>query len=338
MQFLKIEESTTLAELGNRVGERNVDSILAANNLKRIPQVGKKFMSNCASITSEAKDVEWKQMSAILNSFSGDSDVFEAAALLGTTGWKLLANAGTFPNRLKIPDSITLQDSTDILGSNNTGVSNVIYNKAMTQLKTDPHTIDPQIFNEYSTIKQSGSIDSNSNPVTYTDIFEGFNLPWGKILLYSSLAGETIQFPVFPEELGDEKVANYTTMPDLLYQYEPWQVYQSSGPRANTYTFKFHRDMWTGDHRDGKANDLIRFCEANCYPEYNGSAVNAGTVTLYIGGSALISGVMTSVKTDWSGPIGLDDWYLYCELSISITEVSQSTLSYSEIRNKTLIG
>ena len=127
-------------------------------------------------------------------------------------------------------------------------------------------------------------------------------------------------------------------MPDLLYQYEPWQLYNSSGPRTNTYLFHFHRDMWTGDHRDGKANELIRYCEANCYPEFNGSAVNVPTVTLYIAGSPLIHGVMTQVDTTWDGPIGLDGYYLNCELSITITEVSETALNYNVIKGKSLIG
>ena len=96
--------------------------------------------------------------------------------------------------------------------------------------------------------------------------------------------------------------------------------------------------MWSGDHRDGKANELIRFCEACCYPEYNGSAVNTSTVTLIIAGKPLIRGVMTDVSTTWSGPIGLDGYYLECELRISITEVSDKPLNYSYVKSREIIG
>ena len=96
--------------------------------------------------------------------------------------------------------------------------------------------------------------------------------------------------------------------------------------------------MWTGDHRDGKANELIRICEANCYPEFNGSMVNTSTVTLYVKGNALISGVLVDVHKTWDGPIGLDGWYLMCNLSLEIIEVSPTALNYNVVKNKPLIG
>ena len=57
---------------------------------------------------------------------------------------------------------------------------------------------------------------------------------------------EMLAFPVYPEELDDGVVANYEDMSEMLYQYEPWKVYKSSGPREMTFTFNFHRDMWSG--------------------------------------------------------------------------------------------
>ena len=209
----------------------------------------------------------------------------------------------------------------------------------MASLKNPPHYIDPSIFNEYSSIRPSQILEYNSQgDSNIQNTFQWFRIPWGQVTLYSSLGNDSKDFPVYPEEVSDARSANYTEMPDMLYQYEPWQVYQSSGPRANTYTFKFHRDMWSGNHRDGKANELIRFCEANCYPEYSGSAVNTAVVTLYIGGQAHIRGIMKDVNVRWSGPLGLDDWYLMCELELTIVEVSDTPLNYSTVRNKGLIG
>ena len=335
MQFLNIAETTTLAELANTVGDRNVESILAANNLKRTPNIGKAFAESCKNAIADSGTVDWKRQMTLLNTLTGDSDVFESASLLNQSGWKLLSTAGTLPNMLKIPESIKLPDSVSVLG-NGVGIGNQVYTNAMKSLKNPPHYIDPSIFNEFSTSKTSQILDYQG--ITSSDPFQWFKIPWGEITLYSSLGGDSKDFPVYPEEVSDSRSASYTTMPDLLYQYEPWQVYESSGPRTNSYTFKFHRDMWSGDHRDGKANELIRFCEANCYPEYNGSAVNTALVTLLIGGQSLITGVLTDVSTRWSGPIGLDKWYLECELELTITEVAQTPLSYSTVRNKGLIG
>lgn len=334
MQLFKITQSTTLAQLSDAVGERNVQSILAANNLKRTPNIGKQFKSMCEDVIRQSSQVDTKRKTSLLNSLTSDSDIFESTALQGEDGWKLTSALGTLPNMLKIPDSITLPDSVNVLG-NREPIGNRIYKQVM-QCLEETGTVDPAIFNEYRGVKNS-QIATVSNTLS-KDPFQWFQIPWGKVSLYSSIEGETKDFPVYPEELGDEYKANYTQMPDMLYQYEPWQIYQSSGPRSNTYTFKFHRDMWTGDHTDGKANELIRFCEANCYPEYQGSAVNTPIVTLYISGVPHISGVLTSVSPKWSGPLGSDGWYLVCELELSITEVSQTALDYATVKKKGLIG
>lgn len=334
MQLLKITEQTTLAELSDAVGDRNIQAILAANNLKRTPNIGKAFKQVCNNIVQTSETVDRKRKASLLNNLTNESDIFEATALQGENGWKITSAIGTLSNMLKIPDSIDLPDSVHILG-NHQPIGNRIYKQVMASLEATGK-IDPGIFNEYRGVKNS-QIAETSLQVS-RDPLQWFQIPWGKISLYSSIEGESKDFPVYPEELEDEYKANYTQMPDMLYQYEPWQVYQSSGPRTNTYTFKFHRDMWTGDHTDGKANELIRFCEANCYPEFRGSAVNVPTVTLYISGSPHITGILTSVSPRWSGPLGSDGWYLVCELVLSITEVSAIALDYHTIKNKKLIG
>lgn len=336
MQFLSIENTTRLSELSERVGSRNVEYILALNDLTRTPDIGKQFYTRCADIQQNAEEVPYQRKITILNSFTQDSDVFETAALLSENGWKVLSNLNTFPDRLRIPDTITLPDSTDIIG-NGIYIGSVPYNKAMNWLNTPPHTIDPSIFNEYSTIR-SARVQAFSPYGGVTERNQWFNLPWGEVTLYSSLSGDSVDFPVYPEEVEDGVKANYTTMPDILYQYEPWYLYQSSGPRSNTYEFFFHRDMWTGDHRDGRANQLIRFCQANCYPEFNGSAVNVSTVSLYVSGSNLITGILTECNTQWSGPLLSDGWYAACRLTLSITEISQEALNYTVQANKPLIG
>lgn len=334
MQFLLIDSSTTLSQLADLAGDRNVEYLLAANDLPRVPNIGQVFKSMCDEIVQTAEEVPWQKKFTILNTFTSHSDIFEAAALLGSSGWKVLESLNTFSNALRIPESIVLPDSARILG-NSVGVSKAIYTGAMLGLTNAPHYIDPSIFNEFSSIKHSILGEFN---LQNTAPFQWFKLPWGEITLYSSIDRNTVDFPVYPTELSDGVHANYTQMPDMLYQYEPWQLYQSSGPRSNTYTFDFHRDMWTGDHRDGKANELIRFCEANCYPEYNGSAVNTSTVTLYIAGKPHITGVVTDVTVNWDGPIGLDGWYLHCSLELSITEVAQEPLNYTSVKHKSLIG
>lgn len=337
MQFLKISSDTTLKSLASTVGSRNVSSILNANQLSRTPNIGQEYDSVCSSKVSSTSTVTWERKVALLNSYVSDSDVFQTAALLDEDGWKLASSMGTFPNYLQIPESVTLPDSENTLGDGQP-VGDSIYTKAITQM-TELHSIDPAIFNEYSNRKASIVNNfSDSTSLTGSEVFQSFNIPWGDITLYAHLDGTSIDFPVYPEEISDKRTASFDTMPDMLYQYEPWYTYKSSGPRSNSYRFTFHRDMWTGDHRDGKANELIRFCEAQCFPEFSGSNLTVPKVTLYVQGENLITGIVTEVSTNWSGPIGLDGFYLVCELEITITEVSQEALSYSTVKNKPLIG
>lgn len=337
MQFLSITRDTKLSELAKKVGNRNVQSVLHLNNLNRTPNIGREYIRMCNEVIRDSSDVDYQRKTTILNTFVSDSDIFETAALMGSSGWKVLSNSNALPNALRIPDSITIPDSTDLLG-NGKHIDKLIYYKAIDQLQNAPHYIDPSIFNSYDGRTTANIADFYSSPESGTNPMRFFKIPWGEVTLHSNLSGNMIQFPVYPEELSDSVRANYTQMPELLYQYEPWQVYNSSGPRQNSYSFNFHRDMWSGDHRDGKANELIRECMANCYPMYKGSAVYSSIVTLYVSGHALISGVMTDASVSWDGPLGLDGWYLHCKLDITITEVSPTALNYDSVRKKPLIG
>lgn len=336
MQFLQINSTTTLSELTSRVGARNVDSILSLNSLSRVPNIGEVFQNMVDDICADTEipNVSYQRKSSILNTFTEDSDIFESIALMDNDGWKVLSALGTIPTMLRIPETIQLPDATDILG-NGEAVKLDIYERAMKYLHSNQN-IDPVIFNEYSSRRGSQILDTTAS----TNPLQWFKLPWGKISLHSSIDDTMLDFPVYPKGLSDGVQANYEQMPDLLYQYEPWQVYRSSGPRTVTYKFDMHRDMWTGDHRDGKCNELIRFCKANCYPEFKGAAVNVPRVTLYISGKPHISGILTAVNDEWDedSPIGLDGFFLHVVLSLTITEVSNMKLNYSTMRQKGLIG
>lgn len=333
MQMLSIKRNTTLSDLIKQVGSRNIDGILALNSLVRTPNIGvllyNQYESDKVSCSIE---VDNQKKQSILNTLTSDSDIFEAAALLNNEEWKILDMTGSLPGMLRIPESIVLPDSINILG-NNEPVKRAVYDAVMHMLDNKDSQINPGVFSEYSSTKSHHIINtySFSNPIQW------FNLPWGKITLYSSLSNDSVNFPVFPNEYKDGISANYETMPDLLYQYEPWQVYKGSGPRTNSFTFDMHRDMWSGNHLDGKCNELIRFCEANCYPEFKGASVQTSTVTLYIAGNPLISGVLTNVDVSWDGPLGQDNWYLHCNVELTIIEVSQESLNYTKIRERGLI-
>lgn len=341
MQFLKITDNLTLPQLIDTVGSRNVDSILNLNMLRRSPDIGKQFKSLSQKTISENNPISYQRKKTILNTLTSEADVFETACLQTEEDWKILDTIGTIANTLRIPESLKIPDSVYVIGGTGEPIDRNIYNKAITYLDHDTD-VDPIIFNTYNLRKSSQIIDtqdsvgiaSDDNPINW------FNLPWGKISLYSSLSRTSVDFPVYPDGFENETTAVYETMPDMLYQYEPWQVYKSSGPRTNTYEFDMHRDMWTGDHRDGKCNELIRFCEANCYARYSGASVQTAAVTLYLSGEKLITGILTDVKVSWDNdsPIGYDGMRLHLRLSITITEVSEGILTYDTVKNRGLIG
>lgn len=335
MQFLKIKNDITFSELSDRVGERNVDYILSANSLSRTPNVGKAYTNNYNNVLATNNYIDWQRKTTILNSFTQDSDIFETAALLDVAEWQVLSYTGALPYTLKIPEDIMISDGDDVVGDG-VPVSNSVYEATMTSLSTPPHVVDPSIFNEYSTIPDLGNTAFSTS--TSSSVFQYFNIPWGEVILYSEYYNTYVESPCYPEEVSDRRCANYTTMPDILYNYEPWQLYESSGPRSNTYEISAHRDMWSGDHSDGKANEFIRFIEAACYPIYQGAAVYTDVITLYISGKPLIRGVVSDVDTSWSGPILQDGWYAHFKISFTITEVSSTPLNNFVIRNLPLIG
>lgn len=340
MQFLKIYKDTTLSALSDAVGSRNVSSMLVQNQLDRTVNVGKSFYDKCDDIAATAEPVSWQRKQVILNKYVDDSYIFEEAALQGESGWKVLNELNTFPNALSVPETIKLPNSESIIGGGEP-VGKDLYNRVMSQLadSSNGNQIDPGNFNSFSSAAPAVSLGSGAATAGDTDIFQWFNLPWGQITLVDSLTQDSVDFPVYPEELEDRRSASYTTMPEIIYQYEPWQVYQSSGPRSSTYNFEIHRQMWSGNEGDGRANELIRFCQSFLFPTYSGSAVNTHLATLYIAGKAFISGIITDVTVTWDGPISsVDNFYLHFKISLTFTEVSTQALNNDVVRNLPLIG
>lgn len=368
MQYLVISRNDTMSSIAKIVGNQNMDAILYENGLERMPRIGEQWYEKCEDlIRNTPNEVNASRKSALLNSLTGSDEAFEKACLMDEDEWKVFSAFQSFPDTLRVPESIKLPSSSKVIGENKSeyeslGISNgsgsgsgsgsskavkiiqstdpvspITYRAVMNGLKNSP-TIDPGVFDTVNTSppvgiepSRTGGSSSSSNPIA-------FNLPWGKIQMYSSLLDDIMDFPAYPEQVETGRTATYTTMPDIIYQYEPWIVYQSSGPREQTLTFHMHRDMWSGNHLDGQANKLIRFCEANTFPRYSGSAVLAPRVRLYIDGSLFISGTLISTNTTWSGPLGQDNWYLEFELTLSIQEVAETALNIDVVKDLGLIG
>ena len=339
MQYLKMTSDMTLSKLSSIVGERNVDTVLNANSVfERSVNIGRYFDNRNKQIIQEYGNngVDYQTKMSILNQFVSDSDIYEKAALGSDEDWVTLSQYNCFMDAIKIPEDIKLPSAEGVYG-NGEPISDRVYQDCNTSLK-ELHYINPAIFAEYNASFSGSSYGiTTTGPTSSNSLLQWFKIPDGEVCLYSSISQELLKFPVYPDGFDDGVRANYDEMSETLYQYEPWNVYKSSGPREITFVFKFHRDIW-GDHRDGNANNLIRGCKANCFPDYNGALVNAPLVTLYIHGENFITGIMTDCKVSWDKPIGLDGFYLKCDLSLTIREVSQEKLNYTTVRNKRLIS
>ena len=143
MKYLQITPNTKLEDLAKMVGEQNVDYILNANGLKRTVNIGKQVAERDLSGSVDAQT-----KITTLNTLVANSDVYEKAALGDDKDWVALANYGTFPDYLKIPDDVQIPSSDNILG-NEEPISNDIYNKCVASLK-NTGAVNPSIFSEYN--------------------------------------------------------------------------------------------------------------------------------------------------------------------------------------------
>lgn len=410
MQYLVLSGNETYAQLAEIYGNDVVDRILTANSIARVPNIGAEWKRICNDLMTHSSSISAARKQSLLSKLTDSVELFEKACLLDDEEWKVLSSSMSFPDALRIPDTVVLPNSETILGTAASGIQSTQtatfvqsnensgftssasgsyqqsqrgeYAGGTSSSRTasrqssrqssrsfvseadyngmgaiySPNPVPSEVYrNVIQSLETTGSIDSevlNDGNISYavlkstptpvstsTNRFEqvAFPLPWGKIQMYSTVLKELINFPVYPEQIEKSRQASYSTMPDIIYQYEPWITYQSSGPRDQTLEFHMHRDMWTGNHvTDQHANQLIRFCEANTFADYNGSAVVTPLVRFYIDGSLFISGVIKNTNVTWTGPIGQDNWYLEFTLSLVIQEISESPLSASSYYGKKL--
>ena len=334
--FLQLPENLTLKQLASYVGSNNVGRVLSVNGLNRTRDLTSVVQNQNDLLVNSTDNVSWKRKAEILNNFSTDSDVFEHACVQSEDGWKVLSQTMRFQDAILIPADVEIVRYDDVLG-NEVPVTKTVYSKVMESLESTGK-VNSSLFNDFSTIKPSSIISASTSSNGSNALFQAFKIPWGDITFYSSLSDKSMDIPVYPEVVKEPRTASYANMPDTLYQYEPWYTYNSSGPRSVSFEFHMHRQMWTGDERDGKANELVRFIQAATYPKYSGSAVTSDTCTLYVKGQPYITGIVTSVDVDWTGPIGLDGFYLEFTVTVNFTEVSTRALSHEVVQSLSILG
>lgn len=143
---------------------------------------------------------------------------------------------------------------------------------------------------------------------------------------------QPLEIPCFPESVSDSTSATWSQEMTTYQHYEPQNTYNKSGPRIVNCTFKIHRAMWDGNQDSGKSEELVAYMQSGCYPNYDTQASEPPRVTLIIGKSIRIVGILTSMETTYSGPIGPDNKYDCVDISISIQEESDNVLSTDAVR------
>ena len=82
---------------------------------------------------------------------------------------------------------------------------------------------------------------------------------------------------------------------------------------------------------------ITKIVESACYPDY-GNNIAATRCHLHIVNNIDITGIITNVSTQYSGPIIMDEpgdqgEYAVIDLSFSVTEVTGTPFSRSQIRS-----
>lgn len=144
---------------------------------------------------------------------------------------------------------------------------------------------------------------------------------------------QPLEIPCFPESVSDNTSATWSQEMTTYQHYEPQNTYNKSGPRIVSCTFKIHRAMWDGNQDSGKSEELVAYMQSACYPNYETQASEPPRVTLIVGKSVRIVGILTSMETTYSGPIGPDNKYDCVDIGISITEESDNVLSTEAVRS-----
>ena len=148
---------------------------------------------------------------------------------------------------------------------------------------------------------------------------------------------QNIYFPCYPESVSDSNQASYSAE-SILGRSEPFQYYTGSGPRSVSIKFQMHTDMVDDINYVYTVADRVEAC---CYPRY-GSGIAATKVRLHVGANIDITGIISNVSTDYSGPIlditgntAIDSMavprYAVVDIGFSVTEVTGNPPSYSQI-------
>lgn len=191
----------------------------------------------------------------------------------------------------------------------------------------------PQIQNGNESVENDGYDSFETVPQNNDNLYSEW---YGEIGFASQskcwirVGGNTYYFPCFPETYSDSHSAHFTQQTPMG-RSEPFQIYQSSGPRVVTVSFTMHVEM----NHTTPVRQLVAAIQSAVYP-IGSSRDNkiVPEVVLNIGESCFIRGIIAdTVSCEWNGTIlpydpsigstASGNWmgqYSMCTLSFSVTE------------------
>lgn len=136
----------------------------------------------------------------------------------------------------------------------------------------------------------------------------------------------TVSFPCFPESFTDTRQSNVTSQ-NPLGRSEPFQIYQNSGPRTVSVSFRMHREMYSYYEQ---VSDIVKAVQSATYPI--GWERTIPKVRLVLGNSCSIIGIIAgTVTSNWSETINKNFQYNVVTLDFSVTECEGTPKLASDI-------
>lgn len=316
-----VDDSLTVATFKRQT--EHADDILRANNLPNptcpYSTVANQLYNNdFQAMTKLGFDPAYTESAQVrsVQAQLGDRDKANVVAAFTPAEFTRYAMLGSVPGCLVVPAEY-VDEVTPVSGHTQQAI---LRDLSLASVREDLRADTPQL--EYPRIdSEYGTSEDN-----------WYWKPRGDVMF--QVEGQSpLEIPCFPESVNDSTSATWSQEMTTYQHYEPQNTYNKSGPRVVACTFKIHRAMWDGNQDSGKSEELVAYMQSACYPDYDTQASEPPRVTLMIGKSVRITGILTSMETTYSGPIGPDNKYDCVDINISITEESDNVLSTEAVRS-----
>lgn len=150
------------------------------------------------------------------------------------------------------------------------------------------------------------------------------------------------EFKFYIPDYGKNLSVSYSPI-TILGRSVPVQAYQSSGPTS--VSLKLDLMAGAGLYSGGTLSDEdmvenmhndIAFVESLLYPDYSKAYVQPPSIVLLsLGPKMTLKGIVTSVNTDYMKPFTTNNTPMYCQLSFTVTQLSDVPPDLSDIRLRT---